>query len=79
MSAILILERMFQAQSSFGTDKIAMERAKEKIGEIGWAYIQTCGGWHSFWMRCQTDVTSNRDLEVDIERNDLTSDVDEVP
>lgn len=56
--AALIVDRIFHALRSHGTDAYGTERAKDKIGEFGWNYILQVGGWHSFVgsVRSEDDV-----------------------
>jgi hypothetical protein len=43
-----ISDQIFTSLRLYGTDAIGTERARHKIGEIGWAWIISCGGWASF-------------------------------
>jgi hypothetical protein len=46
--ASLIADRIFSSIRSYGTDPLGTERARNKIGELGWQYIQNEAGWDSF-------------------------------
>jgi hypothetical protein len=40
-----VVDNIFQALRSYGTDKYNENRAKLKIGPIGWKWIEQQGGW----------------------------------
>lgn len=46
--AALITDRIFACLSSHGKDDYGTKRAREKIGELGWMYIEQTGGWSKF-------------------------------
>ncbi len=52
--ASCIVDNIFQALRSYGTDKYNESRAKLKIGPIGWKWIEQQGGWQ-VWARTVTD------------------------
>ena len=46
--ASLIADNVFYCLRSYGTDQIGEERAKSRMGDVGWAYIKNGGGWATF-------------------------------
>ncbi len=54
--AAMVVEQICYAQASYGTDSIGMERARKKIGELGWSLIEMKGGWNRFWHELQEGV-----------------------
>ncbi len=46
--AVLIVDNMLYSQRHYGPDSIGEKRAMQKIGPIGWVYIQNTGGWAAF-------------------------------
>ena len=53
--AALIVDRIFFALSSYGKDSYGTRRAREKIGELGWLYIENQGGWDQFGSGVEND------------------------
>jgi hypothetical protein len=46
--AAIIADNIFAALRAYGTDSVGTERARLKIGEIGWNWIANSGGWDTF-------------------------------
>ena len=46
--AALLTDKIYYCLESYGSDAYGTERAKERIGELGWVYIQNLGGWTKF-------------------------------
>lgn len=46
--AAIIADAIFSALRLYGSDSVGTERAKNKIGDIGWAWIKSIGGWATF-------------------------------
>jgi hypothetical protein len=46
--AALIVDRIIYAARSYGKDEFNKNRAKIKIGPIGWQFIEHQGGWDNF-------------------------------
>lgn len=51
--AQLMADKIWNTMCSKGDDKQAIEEAKQKLGEIGWAYVESCGGWYGLKKRFQ--------------------------
>jgi hypothetical protein len=56
--AVQITDSIFYCLRSYGPDPLGIDRTKKKIGEIGWLYIQSIGGWEAFVIsvRSEDDV-----------------------
>lgn len=48
----LVVDLIFSAVQSYGADPIGEARAKKKIGEIGWQWVQIQGGWAKAIQSC---------------------------
>lgn len=63
----LIADRMWAA-CSYGTDIVGTERAKNFIGEFGWAVVQNAGSWDTF-NRSVTDMEQAPSLKAQWRRS----------
>jgi len=46
--AQLLADRVYYAGCAYGADSEGIERARKKVGELGWKYIQNQGGFQKF-------------------------------
>jgi hypothetical protein len=46
--AALIADSIFTALRNYGADSIGKAKARSKIGEIGWQWVERIGGWQIF-------------------------------
>ncbi len=58
--AAWISEMIFTSVRLYGGDPIGTERARIKIGSVGWAYVISKGGWETI----RTSVKSDDDIPI---------------